>query len=183
MNHQGRAHLYHSLAPGQPKHDTLQPLLHPCSSFSQEQIRFTVLPGVLGVTAHSLEAAVQPTQFSLPSLAFQTGSKPTPGHPGPARYLHLPGNQWDFRDLKGRNPDRCSYHLSLSTSTPSQSLWMVPSEQDTPERRATIQKYFNKLEDLSTRRCRKFNKGKCTQSLGEKNPSSSLSRLYCMQNI
>lgn len=35
MNHQGSAHLYPSLAPGQPKPDTLRPLLHLCSSFSQ----------------------------------------------------------------------------------------------------------------------------------------------------
>lgn len=119
--------------PDWPEPDRLQPLLHPHSSFPQGQSRFTVLPGIPGVTAHSLEAAGQRAQFSLPSLPFQTGSKPTQGHPGPARHLNPSGNQWDFRVLGGRSPGRCSYHLSLSTSTPSQSLWMVPSEQDTPE--------------------------------------------------
>lgn len=146
-----------------PKPDRLQPCLHSCSSFPKDRADLLFYQ-------ESLELLLIPWRLQSNLLSSLCSHCPSRQDPNPHQdilqgtYTHLEIS--GTSDLRGRSPDRCSHQLVYIYSLTN--FMDCSKQQDTPEWRATIQKYFNKLEDLSTRRCRTFNKGKCTQSLEEK---------------
>lgn len=130
MSHQGSAHLYHSLAP-----DTQPGLTLPdCSLFC---ILAPLLPKVrtdLLFYQESLELLLIPWRL-LSSLCPHCPSRQATN---PHQNIQVLQGTYTHLEIRGASETlekevQMDALINLSTSTPSQSLWMVPSEQDTPE--------------------------------------------------